>query len=98
LTAYPIKRIFNNYVEGETARQIAQNLNKEGVSSPRGGAWNASTINGNKKRRNGFLNNELYLGNIIYNRQSFLRDPETGKRRSRLNPKEMWVRKHVPHL
>ena len=93
-----IERIFNNYVEGKTARQIATNLNKEGVLSPRGGAWNASTINGNKKRRNGLLNNELYLGNIIYNRQSFLRDPETGKRRSRLNPKEMWVRKHVPHL
>ena len=61
-------------------------------------AWNASTINGNKKRRNGILNNELYLGNIIYNRQSFVRDPETGKRRSRPNPEALWVTKHVPHL
>jgi site-specific DNA recombinase len=93
-----IKRIFREYVEGRTARQIASGLNKDHISSPRGGAWNASTINGNKKRRNGILNNELYLGNIIYNRQSFVRDPETGKRRSRPNPEALWVTKHVPHL
>ena len=37
-----IKRIFKDYVEGKTARQIAADLNKEGVASPRGGAWNAS--------------------------------------------------------
>ncbi len=84
-----IKRIFKDYVEGKTARQIAADLNKEGVASPRGGSWNASTINGNKKRRNGILNNELYLGNIIYNRQSFVRDLETGKRRSRPNPEAL---------
>ena len=44
------------------------------------------------------MNNELYLGNIIYNRQSFVRDPETGKRRSRPNPEALWVTKHVPQL
>ena len=93
-----IRRIFEHYVGGKTARQIAADLNKEGIASPRGGSWNASTINGNKKRRNGILNNELYLGNIIYNRQSFVRDPETGKRRSRPNPEALWVTKHVPHL
>ena len=93
-----IRRIFEAYVGGKTARQIAADLNKEGVVSPRGGSWNASTINGNKKRRNGILNNELYLGNIIYNRQSFVRDPETGKRRSRPNPEALWVTKHVPQL
>jgi site-specific DNA recombinase len=93
-----IKRIFKDYVEGKTARQIAAGLNKEGLASPRGGVWNASTINGNRKRRNGILNNELYLGNIVYNRQRFVRDPETGKRRSRPNPEALWVTKHVPHL
>lgn len=62
-----IRRIFEDYLGGKTARQIAADLNNEGVASPRGGSWNASTINGNKKRRNGILNNELYLGNIIYN-------------------------------
>ena len=46
----------------------------EAVPSPRGGQWNASTINGNRRRRNGILNNGLYAGRIIYNRQRFLKD------------------------
>ena len=68
------------------------------IPSPRGGQWNASTINGNQKRRNGILNNELYLGRITYNRQRFVKDPDTGKRRSRLNPQKLWVITHVPEL
>lgn len=52
------------------------------IPSPRGGHWNASTINGNRQRRNGILNNELYLGRITYNRQRFVKDPDTGKRRA----------------
>ena len=73
-------------------------LNEEGIPSPRGGLWNASTINGSRQRRNGILNNELYRGRIIYNRQTFMKDPETGKRLSRPNPESKWVTTEVPHL
>lgn len=45
-----IRRIFQEYVEGRTPREIAHDLNKDGVSPPRGRAWNASTINGNLER------------------------------------------------
>jgi site-specific DNA recombinase len=93
-----IKRIFTLYADGVTPRQIAGTLNAEGVLSPRGGQWNASTINGSRQRRNGILNNELYLGRITYNRQRFIKDPETGKRRSRLNPEHEWVITDVPAL
>ena len=79
-------------------RQIATRLNREGVPSPRGGQWNASTINGNRLRRNGILNNELYAGRITYNRQRFLKDPETGKRIARLNPEREWVTREVDGL
>ena len=65
---------------------------------PRGGLWNASTINGSRQRRNGILNNELYTGTITYNRQRFVKDPETGKRTSRLNPEHEWVKTDVPAL
>ena len=34
--AHVIRRIFEDYVGGKTARQIAADLNKEGVASPRG--------------------------------------------------------------
>ena len=84
-----IRRIFSEYVAGINPRKIAASLNKDKIPSPRGGHWNASTINGNRKRRNGILNNELYLGRIIYNRQMFVKDPDTGRRQSRLNPENL---------
>lgn len=93
-----VRRIFAEYAAGAPPRRIAGRLNAESVPSPRGGQWNASTINGNRQRRNGILNNELYLGRITYNRQRFVKDPETGKRISRLNPEAEWIRAEVPHL
>jgi hypothetical protein len=93
-----VRRIFEQYANGMAPRQIATRLNGEGVAGPRGGPWNASTINGSRQRRNGILNNELYLGRITYNRQRFVKDPDTGKRVSRLNPEHEWVTSEVPHL
>ena len=93
-----VKRIFTEYTDGMAPRLIAGRLNAEGVPSPRGGQWNASTINGSRQRRNGILNNELYRGRITYNRQRFIKDPETGKRIARLNPEHEWITKEVPHL
>jgi len=93
-----IKRIFEEYADGQSPRKIASRLNAEGIASPRGGQWNASTINGSRQRRNGILNNELYLGKITYNRQRFIKDPDTGKRISRLNPEHEWVVTKVPAL
>ena len=43
-----IGRIFEEYVAGRTPRDIACDLNKDGVPPPRGRTWNASTINGNE--------------------------------------------------
>ncbi|WP_282121525.1 recombinase family protein [Ruegeria atlantica] len=93
-----VRRIFTAYASGQPPRRIAAELNREGVLGPRGGPWNASTINGSRQRRNGILNNELYLGRIVYNRQRFAKDPESGKRVSRPNPEQEWLRKDVPHL
>ena len=53
---------------------------------------------GSRKRRNGILNNELYRGVIVYNRQRFVKDPDTGKRLARENPESEWHRQDVPHL
>lgn len=93
-----VRRIFAEYAAGSTPRRIASSLNAEGHPSPRGGVWNASTINGSRQRRNGILNNELYIGTITYNRQRFVKDPDTGKRLSKPNPPEKWITHDVPHL
>jgi site-specific DNA recombinase len=45
-----IRRIFSLYAVGTAPRSIAAMLNAEGVASPRGTRWNASTINGSGKR------------------------------------------------
>ncbi|MDU6726769.1 MAG: recombinase family protein [Bradyrhizobium sp.] len=44
------------------------------------------------------LNNELYAGVLVWNRQRFVKDPATGKRVSRPNPESQWIRTEVPHL
>ena len=93
-----VRRIFTNYAAGKSPRQIAHELNAEGVPGPRGKGWGPSTLFGNVKRGNGVLNNELYIGRLIWNRQRFLKDPETGKRVARLNPEDEWIIQEVPEL
>ena len=93
-----VRRIFTEYCEGRVPRRIAAGLNADGIPSPRGGQWNASTINGSRKRRNGILNNEMYVGRLVWNRQRFVKDPETGKRVSRANPEAEWVTHDAPAL
>jgi site-specific DNA recombinase len=44
------------------------------------------------------LNNELYRARIVWNRQRFLKDPGTGKRLARINPREAWIVTEVPSL
>ena len=68
------------------------------VPGPAGKAWGASTINGNWRRGTGILNNELYIGRLIWNRLSYIKNPDTGKRVSRLNPESEWIIKDVPEL
>jgi site-specific DNA recombinase len=93
-----VRRIFADYLAGKSSRTIAFELNKEGVPGPQGAEWGPSTIHGNPKRGVGILNNELYVGRLVWNRLRYLKDPDTGKRVSRLNPEAEWVIQEVPEL
>jgi len=44
------------------------------------------------------LNNELYIGRLIWNRLRYVKDPSTGKRVSRLNDQSGWVIHEAPEL
>ena len=83
-----VRRIFSDYVIGKSPRAIAGVLNAAGITGPRGSARGMSTIYGNWRRGTGILNNELYIGRLVWNRQRFIKDPDTGKRQARLNPGE----------
>jgi site-specific DNA recombinase len=93
-----VRRIFNDYLAGSSPKQIAKTLNAEAVRGPQGGLWSPSTIHGNPRRRNGILHNELYVGRLVWNRQRFLKDPDTGKRIARRNPPAEWITKDVSEL
>ena len=92
------RRIFRDDAAGRSAKAIAQALNRAGIAGPRGGAWGPSTVAGNAARGNGILNNELYVGRRVWNRQRFVKDPATGRRVSRFKDSQELVVIEVPEL
>jgi site-specific DNA recombinase len=93
-----IRRIFRDYAAGVSPKALAKRLNAEPCPGPGGKPWNPSTIHGNPARGTGILNNELYLGRLVWNRLRYVKDPDTGRRVSRPNPPSQWVTTDVPHL
>lgn len=93
-----VRRIFREYAAGQSPRAIANRLNAERVPGPRGGLWNASTINGDRKRKNGMLQNRLYVGKIVHERTSKITDPRTRKTLIRPNAADGWQEVDAPHL
>ena len=93
-----VRRIVREYLADESPLAIARRLNAEGIPSPSGGKWNVSAINGDSVRGNGVLCNPIYAGQLVYNRTTMVRDPDSRKRVPRANPPEQWVIEPVPHL
>jgi site-specific DNA recombinase len=93
-----VRRIYIEFANGRSPRSIAHGLNNEGVTGPRNGSWGPSTIYGNWRRGTGILNNDLYVGLLVWNRQRFVKDPQTGRRQARINPETEWIIQDVPSL
>ena len=93
-----VRRIFGEFAAGLSPRAIAGKLNTEQIPGPAGKPWGPSTIYGNWRRGTGILNNELYVGRRVWNRQHFVKDPDTGKRIPRYNGSDAWVVDEVQHL
>ncbi|WP_285675023.1 recombinase family protein, partial [Paralimibaculum aggregatum] len=93
-----VTRIFEAFAAGRSPRAIAGELNAAAIPGPRGRPWGASTIHGNWRRGTGILNNALYAGQLVWNRQRFVKAPETGRRQARPNPPEAWITEPVPDL
>jgi site-specific DNA recombinase len=93
-----VRAIFADYIAGKTPRAIAHALNERSVRPARGRLWNASTINGNFSRGGGILLNDLYAGRIVWNKVRMVKDPITGKRLSRPNPRDQYRIAEAPHL
>jgi site-specific DNA recombinase len=96
-----VRRIFEDYAGGTSPRAIAAALNREGVPSPgstwkrrerRQLGWMASAVAGDARRGVGILNNELYIGRVIWNRFKWVRSAsDSSRRRCVENPQSEWI-------
>lgn len=93
-----IRPVFREFAAGISPRAIARRLNDEGVPGPNGTLWTDSTLRGHAGRGTGIINNELYVGRMVWNRLRYVKDPATGKRVSRINPREKWITTEVFEL
>jgi site-specific DNA recombinase len=96
-----VLRIFKEYAAGASPFIIAAALNTEGVPSP-GADWKRE-----KRRTDGkwqktsireMLDNERYIGNVIFNRYQWRKIPGTKKRRARERPRDQWLIREEPGL
>jgi site-specific DNA recombinase len=93
-----IRRIFADFATGKSPRTIARELNAESIPGPGARRWSDTTIRGHTLRRTGILNNDLYIGRLVWNKQRYVKEPSTGKRLARINPENEWVVRNVPEL
>ena len=96
--ARTVRRIFEEFANGKSPKQIARDLNRDRIPAPRTRLWCDSSIRGHAQRGTGILNNELYIGRLVWNRQRYIKDPETGRRVSRRNAAHEIQATAVPHL
>ncbi|WP_260028268.1 recombinase family protein [Leisingera caerulea] len=105
IEAAVVRSIFRDYAAGLSPIAIANRLNEEGIPSPSAGTnrrssgrWKQNTINGNRDRGTGIINNELYIGRLVWNGLSYVKNPQTERRVSQLNPESEWRTAEVPEL
>jgi site-specific DNA recombinase len=82
-----VRRIFQEFAQGRSPRAIAQSLNKESVPGPAGRSWGPSTISAIGSAARGSSTTSFNIGRLVWNRQQFIKDPNTGRRQAQLNPK-----------
>jgi site-specific DNA recombinase len=86
-----VKKIFEWWVSGKSYRSIAFQLNALGVPSSRGTTWAISAVKV-------ILENDMYRGQVIWNRKQWVKDPDTGKRLYRKRPESEWIITPAPEL
>ena len=94
--AVVVRRIFEEFASGISPLAIVARLNAEGVRTPRGRRWRVSALVGSRKRQTGILNNPTYIGRPEFGKQHYIKDPATGRRQARPNPRKDWLERDAP--
>jgi len=93
-----IRRVFREFAAGDSPKAISHRLNDDGIPGPRGGLWRETTIRSHRNCGTGLLNNEFYVGRLVWKRLRYIKEPQTGKRVSRINNRSDWIVTEVPEL
>jgi site-specific DNA recombinase len=97
-----VREIFERFIEGETLRSIATDLNVRSIPSPgahwkreeraKDGLWRVSALHA-------LLHNEIYVGRLVWNRARWIRSAANSKKRRYVeNPREEWIVHERPDL
>jgi site-specific DNA recombinase len=86
-----VRSIFNDYISGQSLSKIAKGLNARGVKPPQG-ARKRCQDSWSKEAVYSIMENQRYIGRAYWNRTYQVRNPDTGKKESRLRPEQevMW--------
>ena len=93
-----VREIYARYADGWSCQRIAADLNERAIPSGRGRTWAVSALYGSPAKGSGVLNNELYIGRVIWNRSQWVKDPDTGKRTRMDRPRDEWHIEERPEL
>jgi DNA invertase Pin-like site-specific DNA recombinase len=93
-----VRRIFREYADRISPREIAAGLTRDGMPTPSGGKnWNHQTFVGGSYAR-GFIGNRIYIGEIVWNTHRQSKDPETEKTLKRPTPASDHIIAKAPEL
>ena len=95
--AKAVRHVFDIAGEGISLNNIAQRCNAEGLLRPeaRRGCSNSPWTRSNIHN---LLNNQRYVGKVVWNRMKSLISPHTGKAVVKFRPEEEWVITNIPEL
>ena len=87
-----VRRIFADFLAGQSLRHLAVTLSGEAIASPeQKPVWRLSTICR-------VLRNEAYIGKLYWNRTHTSYDPALGRNRQRRRPRQEWIEIPIPAI
>ncbi len=93
-----VRRIFHDYATGMSLGDLIETLNREGVPAPADGRSKKAIAGWSKSLLYFLLRNERYVGQFVWNKRVWFRDPITKRRRYRERPEAEWIRTEQPAL
>ena len=88
-----VRTIFEMYASGQSLGSILKWLNTSATGAPADDWAKKTTGRGwSKSLLYAILRNERYVGEFVWNRRKWVKDPTTGKRRNVRRPESEWVR------